>query len=322
MNEKILQFSNIGTPNYLIKLVGHANKSSLSIKELKDYFINISIDNRYVFDGGISFLMYLDIFILDSSNKININKVYAHFINNEKLLIEKINRLFLAKLKESDLFKILFNESTMLYENDGTLVVSNSAFKFKYATIRQLLLDFKVIAKHSYIVKNYVIMDDYKSYFDNVEISKNSIKRILTLDELKKLQKIKNSYGENAENFVVDYEKLKFKSHELVGAIEKISDFNVSAGYDIVSLRSNKSSVIDKFIEVKSYSRSPNFHWSKGEVESAKKEKNKYFLYLINRDQIDNPGYIPLMIQNPYEKIFKSSNWEKDCESWFFKEKA
>ena len=87
----------------------------------------------------------------------------------------------------------------MLYEDNGTLVISNKAFKFKYANIRHFLLDFNVISKHPYILKNYVVMKGYKSYFDSVEISKNSNKRNLTLDELKKLQELKNQYGENAE---------------------------------------------------------------------------------------------------------------------------
>jgi len=124
----------------------------------------------------------------------------------------------------------------------------------------------------------------------------------------------------NAENFVVNYEKLQFKSHELVRAIEKISDLNASAGYDIASLLSNESSVIDKFIEVKSYSGSPTFYWSSNEVDTAKKGKNKYFLYLVNRDLIDNLNYTPLMIQNPYKEIFMSSQWEMEAQNWKFQE--
>ena len=106
----------------------------------------------------------------------------------------------------------------------------------------------------------------------------------------------------------------------MVGAIEKISDLNVSAGYDVVSLQSNKSTEIDKFIEVKSYSDKPSFYWSVNEVKKAKQEKNRYFLYLVNRNEIDNNGYNPVMIQDPYKNIFNSNNWEKNCESWFFKE--
>jgi len=322
MIEEILHYSNIGTPGYLVQLVNYADSSPYNEKELKDFFFRKSIDNRHIFDGGVHFLTLVGFFNLNKSKKIEINKLFLHFIENDHLLIEKIKSLFLIQLTQSDLFTELFNKSTMFYEKDGALVISSKAFKFKYAIIRQFFLDFNVISKHTYINKNYVVNNNYKSYFNSVEISKKSEQKILTLDEFRKLQELKNTYGENAENFVVDYEKSKFKSHNLVDAIEKISGLNVSAGYDIVSLQGNDSNTIDKFIEVKSYSHKPKFYWSKKEVEVAKKEKNRYFLYLVNQKQIDDPKYNPLMVQNPYEKIFKSSNWEKDCESWLFKEKA
>jgi hypothetical protein len=66
----------------------------------------------------------------------------------------------------------------------------------------------------------------------------------------------------------------------------QFSHIDVSAGYDIASLKDQGSSIIDKFIEVKSYSGSPYFYWSKNEIEVAKQERDNYFLYLINRDEI------------------------------------
>jgi len=47
----------------------------------------------------------------------------------------------------------------------------------------------------------------------------------------------------------------------------------VNAGYDIQSFNDNKSIIIDKFIEVKSYEGTPYFYWSKNEVEVAKLKK-------------------------------------------------
>ena len=321
MIEEILHYSNIGTPSYLVQLISYANSSTYTEKELKDFFFRKSIDNRYIFDGGVHFLSLIGFFIKNKSNNIEINKSLLHFLENDYLLIEKINSLFLLQLTQSDLFKKLFNKSTMFYEQDGTLVISSAAFKFKYAIIRQFLLDFNVISKHAYINKNYLVNNNYQSYFNNIDISKKNEQRILTLDEFKKLQELKNTYGENAENFVVDYEKNKFKSHELVESIEKISNLNVSAGFDVVSLQSDDSNIIDKFIEVKSYSNNKTFFWSKNEVEMAKNKKNNYFLYLVNQKKIDNPEYTPIMIQNPYKDIFLSSNWDMECQSWFFKEK-
>ena len=319
MIEEILHYNNIGTPSYLVQLVKYANSSSYTEKELKDFFLRKSIDNRHIFDGGVHFLILVDFFHLNKANKIEINELFLHFIDNDHLLIEKVKSLFLLQLSQSNLFTEFFNKSTMFYEKDRILVIRSAAFKFKYAIIRHFLLDFNVISKHPYINKNYVVNNDYKSYFNEVDISRKSQQRVLTLDQFRKLQELQNKYGENAENFVVDYEKNKFKTHNLVDAIEKISSLDVSAGYDIVSLQSNDSITIDKFIEVKSFSHEPKFFWSKKEIETAKKEKNKYFLYLVDQKLIDNSEYIPSMIQNPYDEIFLSSDWEKDCQSWLFK---
>ena len=318
MIKEILQYKNIGTPNYLIKVLQYANKKTLSQKDLQDLFFKESIDGRHIFDGGIKFLLFINVLKLDN-NKILINNSFLHFLENEDLLIKKINKMFLSELKEDVEFKIIFNGSSVLYDENDNLIVSNSAFKFKYPVIRQFLLDFKIIDKHPYINNNFIVNEQYKKYFRHVPVSLDVNKKSLTLEELKRRQEIQNQYGENAERFVVDYEKSKFKSHELVEAIEMISDLNVGAGYDVVSLISDDSNRIDKFIEVKSYQgKKPYFYWSKNEVRKANEIQENYFLYLVNRDEIDSKEYSPVMISNPYSEVFDSLDWKNECEKWYF----
>ena len=318
MIKEILQYKNIGTPNYLIKVLRYANKKSLSQRDLQDLFFKESIDGRHVFDGGINFLLYIKVLKLDNK-KILINNSFLHFLQNEDLLIKKINKMFLLELKEDVEFKLIFNGSSVLYDESNNLIVSNSAFKFKYSVIRQFLLDFKILYKHPYINSNFLINEEYKKYFSFVGVSKDVNKKTLSLEELKRRQEIQNQYGEDAERFVVDYEKSKFKSHNLSEAIEQISDLNVGAGYDVVSLMNVNSKHIDKFIEVKSYAgKKPYFHWSKNEVKKAQEIRNNYYLYLVNRDEIDSKDYSPLMIENPYLEVFNSSDWKKECEKWYF----
>jgi len=319
MIKEILQYKNIGTPNYLIKVLQYANKKTLLQKDLQDLFFKESIDGRHVFDGGINFLLFIKVLKLDD-NKILINNAFLHFLENEDLLIKKINKMFLSELKDDVEFKIIFNDSSVLYDEHDNLIVSNSAFKFKYSVIKQFLLDFKIIDKHPYINSNFLVNEQYKKYFSFVGAIKDVNKKTLSLEELRRRQEIQNQYGEDAERFVVDYEKSKFKSHDLVDAIEQISDLNVGAGYDVVSLMSDTSNYIDKFIEVKSYKgKKPYFHWSKNEVEKAQEIRDNYFLYLVNRDEIDSKNYSPLMIENPYLEVFNSLDWKKECEKWYFK---
>ena len=63
MIEEILHYNNIGTPSYLVQLVKYANSSSYTEKELKDFFLRKSIDNRHIFAGGVHFLILVDLFI-------------------------------------------------------------------------------------------------------------------------------------------------------------------------------------------------------------------------------------------------------------------
>jgi hypothetical protein len=211
MIKEILQYKNIGTPNYLIKVLQYANKKTLSQKDLQDLFFKESIDGRHIFDGGIKFLLFIKVLKLDK-NKILINNSFIHFLENEDLLIKKINKMFLSELKEDVEFKIIFNDSSVLYDENDNLIVSNSAFKFKYPVIRQFLLDFKIIDKHPYINNNFIVNEQYKRYFRHVSVIQDVNKKSLSLEELRRRQEIQNQYGEDAERFVVDYEKSKFKS--------------------------------------------------------------------------------------------------------------
>jgi hypothetical protein len=79
-----------------------------------------------------------------------------------------------------------------------------------------------------------------------------------------------------------------------------------------------KEIIIGKYIEVKSYSGEPYFYWSINEVKVAEKEKNNYFLYLVNRDEMGNNNYSPIIIKNPYESVFNNDEWSKEPQSWKF----
>ena len=47
------------------------------------------------------------------------------------------------------------------------------------------------------------------------------------------------------------------------------------------------------------------------EYEKAKKEKDDYYLYIVDRNKLDVKGYEPAVIKNPCVEIFKSnSEWE------------
>ena len=65
--------------------------------------------------------------------------------------------------------------------------------------------------------------------------------------------------------FVLCFEKVRI-GHPLCENIKRISEIDVSAGYDIVSFNSSQSQKLDRFIEVKAISNN-GFYWSKNEFE-------------------------------------------------------
>ncbi len=92
----------------------------------------------------------------------------------------------------------------------------------------------------------------------------------------------------------------------------------VGAGYDIVSFNGLESMVLDRLIEVKSFSGTPSFHWSRNEIDVARFKKEQYFIYLVDREKMSEESYIPTIIQNPYESVLENDiEWNKRVDSYF-----
>ncbi len=315
MINEIIKFENIGTPNYLIKLSHLVENGSYNEDNINDFFVNKQIDDNTIFDGGVFLLKKIGFFGISTDNSLIIPNEYQHFLKNDKSLINKIILLFIDKWIVDISFNEIFNNDTVYHDLELSIIVDNKAFKFKYSKLKQFLINFQVISIHPFRENCFYVNNKYKIFFDKNIISEIK-KRNLSLQEFNKLQNLKNKYGEEGEHFVLNFEKQKFHNHALVDAIEQISHINSSAGYDISSLQDNNSTIVDKFIEVKSYSEIPRFYWSLNEVNVAKEEGDNYFLYLVDRNKINEDGYTPIMIQNPYQEVYKKHN--KECQSWKF----
>jgi hypothetical protein len=91
-----------------------------------------------------------------------------------------------------------------------------------------------------------------------------------------------------------------------------ISDEFVNAGYDIQSFDSIDSFVINRFIEVKTYSNEMAFYWSKNEVSTARELGERYWLYLVHHGSITSQSYLPRVFQDPYKRIYLDDEWIKE----------
>jgi len=144
-----------------------------------------------------------------------------------------------------------------------------------------------------------------------------------TIEQLKASLAIKEKYGEEAEVWVVNFERKRLSGHALIEQIQRISEINVSAGFDIYSFSSTSVLSYDRFIEVKSHGGDMHFFWTQNEIETARELRDRYFLYLVDRTRLSEPDYAPVMISAPHEKIFleQQKYWNAvpvDYECWPF----
>lgn len=61
------------------------------------------------------------------------------------------------------------------------------------------------------------------------------------------------------------------------------------------------------------------FFWSKNEYEVAKLKGDSYYLYLVELGRIDEPGYVPEMIQDPAANVMESDDWFVEARSYHIK---
>lgn len=135
--------------------------------------------------------------------------------------------------------------------------------------------------------------------------------KTISVDEFDKIQLLKRKLGEEAEEYIIDYERKRLKKEGINREPKHISKIDVSAGYDIASY-TEEGVHPNRFIEVKSCDSSYSFYLSRNEIETAKIKDNAYYLYLYNRtnDEV-------IMIQNPYLVIFSNeSEWMHEPSSY------
>ena len=147
-----------------------------------------------------------------------------------------------------------------------------------------------------------------------VDVAKSAIvskirsgRRITEAELLARLDKQKD-IGRKAEDCAMRYERNRLTRDgfpDLALEVQRISDVDPCAGYDILSFNGNNQSYVhDRKIEVKGTSLGENrFYWSKNEINVAKKSGDEYWIYFWKN--VTNSGTpTPEKIRNPYWKFF------------------
>lgn len=305
---------------------------SLTLAGIKRYCFDISVDLVYQIDGILALLEFTDI-TSHSHSSIKLNKGLpvdmVEMMDRNALAQMLIEKVLVGLQAEQCLNEFIPLEKIKFDSTLERISILNNLIPLRYSSIKNLLIDlggFKVIPEYPSLL---LIDDSLQVYFEStvipwlveehekITLSKGLNK--MSLEKLLELQELKDQYGAQAEEFVLGFEVSRLNGHPFSQRIRRISNFDVGAGYDIVSFDGLGSQAFDRFIEVKSFSNHQQFYWSKNEVRVAELKRNNYFLYLVDREQMGMQGYKPTIIQDPYNNIFNAPDWQKDPQNWLIK---
>tara|TARA_R110002051_G_scaffold78936_1_gene142570 strand:+ start:6013 stop:6984 length:972 start_codon:yes stop_codon:yes gene_type:complete len=320
MLKELRKYSNFGTPNFYFELLITLNKKkdcTWEKSDLEKLFYNRIIDGRSVYDGCIELAIKIDILIFDG-DKVSINNDLSDFLNSVNQVSDKFIEYLFHKLKSDEDFHKIFCSEYLSYDIIyKSLQISNSAFGLKFSNFKQLLIDFGAIKTHPTVEMNsYIINSRYKKIFDKTVLPEIK-KRKIGIDAFRKAMELQQIYGEEAEKFVVEFEnkRLDFRKE-----IDWVAQYIVNEGYDVASYDNFDDKLQNRFIEVKSYDGDiPYFFWSRNEYNVAKRKKEQYWVYLVNRKKMKDEAYVPMKIQNPYLNILKNDSWNKEVDKYIIK---
>ena len=123
--------------------------------------------------------------------------------------------------------------------------------------------------------------------------------------------------GAKAEEFVLRFERRRLANHALVDWIEYVAIRDVGAGFDILSFNGREDCIPNRMIEVKSWVGKKRFYLSAKELEVAQSSSNCYFIYLVNRDAMNNEDYVPEIFEFHSSQFFDNTkNWIAVPDGW------
>lgn len=326
MLEELLKHDKLGNKDEILFFLfdGLSIIDQQSIINIRKYCTSNLFSISQAFDGILMFLQFIS-FIRINDDKIILNKdVFNNFSYSKKNYFDHFHLYenLLKALENRGVKNNIFNENNIKYNSKiGCYYVLENKFPYKYFSIRNLLLSTGFFYRNSEFYPNHLLIkkeftDQFKiAVIDKLSPKKDEFKKI-NLAQLKEMLKNKEEAGKLAELFALEYEYKRLEGHPNIDKIAIISKDYTNAGYDIESFNDIDSIVIDKLIEVKSYKDEISFYWSKNEVNKAKNERGRYYIYLVDRSRINEASYKPQQFQDPYKKIFENDIWKKETENW------
>lgn len=303
--EKSISIGTIDSFLYTLSCLQHGTDSLCSLQQL--LFNRFGI-KRIDVANSIYLLEAMELLSLDGDDI----RITDRFVNSYKPSYE-YHKIFSQQIIDYLIAEDVLHLDKIRYNLVGDYYyLPNSSFKMKHAIYRNILLMFGCIKLEDNST-NYVIVDLLLSKLEN----ESSVKK-LSLTNLKRLLEKESEMGECGEQFVISYEQKRLSAKK---NIKQISIMDVAAGFDIASYNSVNDVEYTRFIEVKTYRGEVHFYWSSNEIEKASRLREHYYLYLVDFDSIQSPGYQPEIICDPYTTVYVSDSWHKKADSLFITKK-
>jgi len=299
MLNELKRYNSIGDEEgilFFVKML--SNVDTISYKEVLN---RCALERKLMVNcnGMIAFMEYLGYIKCDKVT-VKMESAFSELRNiSGKAVINAITHKSINRLTEDGVFDegcLFFDEKTEHFR------IKKSSFPLTFAAIRNFLISSGAWGDDA---GDSIGVDD--SYESELLITIREHRKKMTLEELRNRQEAQNERGLKAEEFIKKYEQDRLPSK--ANRIKRISDIDVTAGYDIISFVDVGSEAYDRFIEVKSYLGKERFFWSENESDVAKEKGDKYVLCLVDYEKIEEPGYKPLFIVDPYKEIFSGTSW-------------
>ncbi len=316
MLNELKKYHEIGSKSdliYFLKVI--IGKNSIRIADVKTMCLHTQGHDVLNYEALIDFCCSTELAI----RNVNTNEIYLvsglrKVLNDEERILNYIISNSLDVLFRHEIFNAeLFSYNSVL----NLYLFNNHYLQLEYAAIRNIMINcgFLIVQRNDN-ERILVVAEEYEK-----DLSKhiNRQKREMNIEQLRKQLQHNEEVGFLAENYVLEYERKRIEDDTKAVQIKRISEIDVSAGYDIVSFEDAFSCKHDRFIEVKAVSNGNGFFWSKNEMDTAKRKANQYYLYLVDLQKINCEGYIPSIIRNPIDNILDSDEWFKETQSLFIK---
>ena len=292
----------------LVFLIQKLRDGFTSMKSLKDA-MGYSAKKKNI-DLAAAMLLFQSMEFIDvNGNKITKKPKLNAILTEDSQIVNAFKNKYIDFVIHEDILRfrsMSYNDTT-----DEYLIPCNS-IRIKHSCYRNLLLSLGVLAISG--SQFYSVSEELKTKLETKEI-----RRKITQEQLLSQLEKQQEQGEEGELFVLNFEKKRLINHPKIDRVKRISPFDVSAGYDIVSFMDDDSTSIDRYIEVKTYIGNVHFHWSQNEMDKAKIYREHYFVYLVDYDAISEKSYCPIIIQDPIEFFKITPGWIIEPDSFFIK---